>query len=135
MLPSFSVLLSRRSARTAMIFPTRVDRSIQVTLEPGRLEIDYEVSLSELTLSRDLRMLVGVLPGADRHDWFDSYGREVGPLNGRGLLLAIDGVPLEAHFRGFDLDVAEHPRYRFHYQAETPPEGRLQYTTNTKQQA
>ena len=33
----------------------RVDRSIQVTLTPGRLEIDYEVSLTELTLTQDLR--------------------------------------------------------------------------------
>ena len=42
----------------------RVDRSIQVSLDPGRLEIDYEVSLSELTLTRDLRMLVGSCPGS-----------------------------------------------------------------------
>ena len=78
----------------------RVDRSIQVNLDPGRLEIDYEVSLSELTLTRDLRMLIGVLPGIDRQNWFPTYGRETGPLNGRGLLVAIDRRPLELRFRG-----------------------------------
>ncbi|MEO6809990.1 MAG: ABC transporter permease, partial [Isosphaeraceae bacterium] len=42
----------------------QVDRSIQATLRPGRLEIEYEVSLAELTLARDLRLLIGVVPGA-----------------------------------------------------------------------
>src|SRR5947209_19285865 len=88
----------------------RVDRSIQATLRPGRLEIDYEVSLSELTLTRDLRTLIGVLPGADRQDWFATYGREAGPLNARGLLVAIDRRPLDLRFLGYDLIVEEHPR-------------------------
>jgi ABC-type nickel/cobalt efflux system permease component RcnA len=103
----------------------RVDRSIQVSLDPGRMEVDYEVSLSELTLTRDLRMLVGTLPGVDRQDWFQSYGRETGPLNGRGLLVAIDRRPFELGFRGFELTVEDHPRFLFHYQAATPPGGHL----------
>jgi ABC-type nickel/cobalt efflux system permease component RcnA len=103
----------------------RVDRSIQVNLEPGHLAIDYEVSLSELTLTRDLRMLIGTLPGVDREEWFQAYGRETGPLNGRGLLVAVDGRPLELVFRGFDVAVEDHPRFLFHYQAALPPAGRL----------
>jgi nickel/cobalt transporter (NicO) family protein len=103
----------------------RVDRSIQATLVPGRLTIDYEVSLSELTLTQDLRMLIGVLPGADRRDWFIAYGRETGPLNARGLLVAVDRQPLELRFVGFDLAVEEHPRFSFHFEAMTQPRGRL----------
>ena len=103
----------------------RVDRSIQVSLDPGRLEIDYEVSLSELTLTRDLRMLIGALPGVDRQDWFLTYGRETGPLNGRGLLVAIDRRPLDLHFQGFELTVEDHPRFLFHYQVAMPPAGHL----------
>ena len=53
----------------------RVDRSIQATARPGRLTIDYEVGLSELTLTRDLRSLIGTLPGAERREWFAEYGR------------------------------------------------------------
>jgi nickel/cobalt exporter len=103
----------------------RVDRSIQATLFPGRLAIDYEVSLSELTLTQDLRMLIGVVPGADRRDWFESYGRETGPLNARGLLVAVDRRPLELSFRGFDLTVEEHPRFLFHFDVDIPRRGRL----------
>jgi ABC-type nickel/cobalt efflux system permease component RcnA len=103
----------------------RVDRSIQVTLDPGRLAIDYEVSLSELTLTRDLRMLIGVLPGVERRDWFERYGQETGPLNGKGLLVTIDQRPLDIALRGFDLAIEEHPRYTFHYEALLPPTGHL----------
>ena len=47
---------SRRAAPTnGLDVNARVDRSIQATLAPGRLAIDYEVSLSELTLTQDLR--------------------------------------------------------------------------------
>ncbi|HEX8199406.1 MAG TPA: ABC transporter permease, partial [Isosphaeraceae bacterium] len=103
----------------------RVDRSIQATVRPGRLEVDYEVSLSELTLAQDLRGLIGSLPGSDRAALFDRYGRETGPLNARGLLVEVDGRPVESRFRGFDLAVEEHPRYTFRLEAELPPRGRL----------
>src|SRR4051812_15354992 len=98
----------------------RVDRSIQATLFPGRLTIDYEVGLSELTLTQDLRALIGALPGVDRRDWFVSYGREVGPLNARGFVVTVDRKALEVRFLGFDLEVEEHPRFLFHFEAETP---------------
>ncbi|MEJ7637455.1 MAG: ABC transporter permease, partial [Singulisphaera sp.] len=65
----------------------RVDRSIQVTLGRARLAIDYEVSLAELTLTQELRSLIGALPGADRRDWFGRYGEVTGPLNAKGLLV------------------------------------------------
>jgi nickel/cobalt transporter (NicO) family protein len=103
----------------------RVDRSIQVTLEPGRIRIAYEVSLSELTLTQELRSLIGGLPGADRRDWLAAYGRETGPLNGKGFLLSVDHAPVSVSFDGFDLNVEEHPRYTFRFSAELPPSGRL----------
>ena len=46
----------------------RIDRSIQVSLSRELIAIDYEVSLTELTLTQDLRRLIGSLPGAERHD-------------------------------------------------------------------
>jgi nickel/cobalt exporter len=103
----------------------RVDRSIQATVRSGRLEVDYEVSLSELTLAQDLRSLIGSLPGSDRAALFDRYGRETGPLNARGMLVAVDDRPVELRFRGFDLAVEEHPRYTFHFEAGLPARGRL----------
>jgi ABC-type nickel/cobalt efflux system permease component RcnA len=103
----------------------RVDRSIQATVEPGRLRIDYEVGLAELTLTQDLRALVGSLPGADRREWFEQYGQVSSPLNARGLLVSVDGRPLELRSRGFDLTVEDHPRYLFHFEADLPPRGRL----------
>jgi hypothetical protein len=48
----------------------RMDQSIQVRLQPALMEIDYEVSRSELTLAQDLRSLMGGLPGGIvRHGW------------------------------------------------------------------
>ena len=103
----------------------RVDRSIQATLRPGRLTIDYEVGLSELTLIQDLRALIGTLPGADRRDWFAHYGKVSGPLNAKGMLVTIDGRPLVPRTIGYDLKVEDHPRYTFHFETDLPPSGRL----------
>lgn len=103
----------------------RVDRSTQVTLSPGRVRIDYEVSLSELTLTQELRSLVGHLPGSDRAGWFAAYGRETGPMNARGFLISSGEKPITLTSLGFDLSVEEHPRYTFHFEAEVPGKGRL----------
>jgi nickel/cobalt exporter len=103
----------------------RVDRSIQVTLRPGDVKVDYSVSLAELTLVQDLRALIGTLPGADRHEWFDRYGQVSGPLNAKGLRIAVDGNPLALRTKGFELVVEDHPRYTFHFAASLPSDGRL----------
>jgi hypothetical protein len=83
-------------AITAAVVPTvrshdipnqRVNRSIQVTVGPGRLEIADEVSLSELTLTQDLRALTGSLPGGYRSAWLALYGETTGPLNANGFAM------------------------------------------------
>jgi len=112
-------------ARAHDIPNARVDRSIQVTARPGRLSVDYEVGLAELTLVQDLRALTGTVPGADRREWFDRYGRVSGPLNARGLLVSVDKAPLALRSRGFDLTVEDHPRFTFHFEAALPAGGRL----------
>jgi nickel/cobalt transporter (NicO) family protein len=103
----------------------RVDRSIQVSLSPGRIAIDYEVSLTELTLTQDLRRLIGSLPGADRQEWLARYGQETGPLNAKGILVTIGGEPVLLSMTNFDLVVEEHPRYTFHLVGRIPAQGRL----------
>ena len=103
----------------------RIDRSIQVSVVPRRLLVDYEVSLTELTLTQDLRRIIGSLPGADRADWLARYGQVVGPLNAKGILVSLDGQPLPLDVGGYDLAVEEHPRYTFHFEAPIPAEGRL----------
>ena len=103
----------------------RVDRSIQVDVKAGRLRVDYELGLSELTLTQDLRALIGSLPGADRRGWFDRYGKVVGPLNAAGLEVIVDGRPLTLRTLGYDLAITDHPRYTFHFEADLPPGGRL----------
>ena len=104
----------------------RVDRATQVSLSPGRLRVDYEVSLTELTLTQELRSLIGHLPGADRNDWFAAYGRETGPLNAKGFLVKVDRAEVALKPLGFDLVVEEHPRYTFHFEAELPASGHLE---------
>ncbi len=103
----------------------RIDRSIQISLSPGSIAIDYEVSLSELTLTQDLRRLIGGSPGADRAQWLDQYGQVTGPLNAKGLLVTAQGEAVELVMRGFDLAVEDHPRYTFHLTASIPSSGRL----------
>jgi ABC-type nickel/cobalt efflux system permease component RcnA len=103
----------------------RVDRSIQITLVPDRLEIDYEVSLTELTLTQDLRSLVGPRPGAERSEWLALYGEVTGPLNARGFLISVDGAPIALAPAGYRLAVEEHPRYTFHFTATIPAAGRV----------
>jgi nickel/cobalt exporter len=113
------------SARSHDIPNAQVDRSIQLTVRPGGLLIDYEITLSELTLTQDLRALIGTLPGADRRAWFDEYGRIGGPLNAKGLLVSVDGRPLVLRSGRFDLSVEDHVRYTFHFESDLPPRGRL----------
>lgn len=103
----------------------RVDRSTQVIVSPGRLRIAYEVSLSELTLTQELRSLVGDLPGGDRRAWFEAYGRETGPLNAKGFLVSVGGEPVALRCVGFDLVVEEHPRFTFRFSAPILDRGRL----------
>ncbi|HEV3163002.1 MAG TPA: ABC transporter permease [Isosphaeraceae bacterium] len=119
------VALLAVSAQAHDIPNARVDRSIQATIRPGRLEIDYEVSLAELTLVQDLRSLVGSLPGGDRQALYQRYGELTGPLDAKGFLVSVDDGPIDLHFRGFDLVVEEHPRYTFHFEAAIPERGKL----------
>lgn len=118
-------LATIRTANAHDIPNARVDRAIQVDLEPGRLRVDYEVSLAELTLVQDLRALIGALPGGERRDWFLRYGEEAGPLNAKGLLVDVDGREIPLAYRSFDLFVEEHPRFVFHLGADIPPAGKL----------
>lgn len=104
----------------------RVDRGIQIHLAPGLLRVDYEVSLAELTLIQDLRGLGGDPQAPDRQQLLERYGDLTGPLNARGILVEIDGHPLDLTFRGFDLFTDEpHPRYVFHLEAKIPRTGKL----------
>lgn len=104
----------------------RVDRATQITVEPGRLTVDYEVSLAELTLVQELRTLVADPPsGGDRKTWYDRYGQETGPLNARGFLVTIDDEPIDLETVGFDLVIESHPRFIFHFSAAIPSAGRI----------
>jgi nickel/cobalt exporter len=116
---------SRYAVRAHDIPNERVDRDIQVILTPGRLLIEYEVSLAELTLAQDLRRLDGPLPGADREALYRRYGDVTGPLNARGLLVTLDGAEVDLAFLGFELAIEEHPRFDFRFEADIPARGRL----------
>ena len=113
------------SATAHDIPDARVDRSIQATLTPGRLRVDYEVSLAELSLVQDLRQLGVEAAGGDRRGWFERYAQVVGPLDAKGLLVVVNGVEIELRVVGFDLTVEGHPRFTFHFEADVPPAGRL----------
>ena len=119
------LLFAASPGRAHDIPNARVERSIQVDLGPGRLEIAYEVSLSELTLTQDLRALAGTLPAGDRAAWFERYGEVVGPLNAKGLLVEVDGESIPLQVLGVDLTVEEHPRFTFRFAAPVPPSGHL----------
>jgi ABC-type nickel/cobalt efflux system permease component RcnA len=119
------VVVSGNSAYAHDIPNERVDRAIQVIVRPERLEVEYEVSLAELTLAQDLRRLIGALPPTERESIFDRYGRETGPLNAKGLLVWLDGRATSLSLRSFDFAIEQHPRYTFHFTAELPARGHL----------
>jgi nickel/cobalt transporter (NicO) family protein len=112
-------------ARAHDIPNQRVDRSIQVTIGSSRLEVDYEVSLSELTLTQDLRALNGTLAGGERSSWLALYADVTGPLNAKGLAVTVDGQPIALSGKAYKLVVEEHPRYTFHFEAAIPDQGKL----------
>ena len=120
-----AALALQRSAWPHDIPNQRVDRSTQATVRPGKIEIDYEVSLTELTLTQDLRALIGSLPGGERSQWLARYGQVTGPLNAKGFLVSCEGQPVALAVRDFDLVVEEHPRYTFHLVGALPERGRL----------
>ena len=127
LVPALLTLALLPSLATGHEIPNaRVDRSIQATVVPGHLSIDYEVSLSELTLTQDLRALFGELAGSDREDWFKTYGVETGPLNAKGLLVTVDGRSCPLRFKQYSIWTDEqHPRFTFRFVTEVPPAGRL----------
>ena len=47
------------------------------------------------------------------------------PLNAKGLLVSVNGQPLDLRTVGYDLEVEQHPRFTFHFEADLPPRGRL----------
>ncbi len=118
-------LLASTSVEAHDIPNARVDRSIQVTLKPGRIDVAYEVSLSELTLTQELRGLIGTLPGADRQEWFAAYGRQTGPLDAKGILVAVNRLPVALAVDRFDFAVEEHPRFTFRFSGAIPRSGTL----------
>lgn len=104
----------------------RVDRSIQVVLKTSRIEVDYEVSLAELTLVRDLRRLIEVLPaGLDRDGLLRLYGEGTAQLNAKGLIVDVDGASVALQPLRFRVDFEEHPRFTFHFEGRIPEAGRL----------
>lgn len=112
------ILVVATAAHAHDIPNARVDRSIQVYVGSKTITIDYEVSLAELTLTQELKSLIGKIEGGDREAWFNRYGLETGPLNAKGILVTVDRDPAPLEFNGFDLAVEEHPRYVFHFRAE-----------------
>jgi ABC-type nickel/cobalt efflux system permease component RcnA len=115
---SIALLLFSSAAKAHDIPNARVDRSIQVFVGSKTLSIDYEVSLAELTLTQELKSLIGKLPEGDRETWFKRYGQETGPLDAKGILVAVDREATPLEFVGFDLAIEEHPRYIFHFRAK-----------------
>ena len=103
----------------------RIDRSTQIILTPGRLRVDYEVSLAELTLAQDLRQLDGESFVGDRPQLWQRYARVVGPLNARGLLANVDGEEVNLESVDFTIVSDDHLRITFRLEAAIPSAGKL----------
>lgn len=100
---------------------------MQVRVAPGRLYVDYVVSLNEFTLLRDLKRLDdSPTPAASREETVERYGRIVAPLNAAGLLITIDGQPLPLEIDEIRTRVESHLVYDVTYVAPLPDSGRLE---------
>jgi ABC-type nickel/cobalt efflux system permease component RcnA len=118
-----SVIVGR--VRAHDIPDERVDRAIQIRLEPPDLRVSYEVSLSEWTLFQDLKRLAPELPPGDRNDRIEGYARIIAPLNARGLLASVDGSDLVWTVERFEVDFEQHALLTFHFVTDIPKSGRL----------
>jgi nickel/cobalt exporter len=103
----------------------RVDRSIQIELAPGKLRIDYEVSLTELTLVQDLRALLGELPKVESDELLGLYAQVTGSLNAKGLLVTLNDQPVALALLHFKVAVDEHPRFTFCFDLPLPERGEV----------
>lgn len=103
----------------------RVDRAIQVTVNPRRLVIDYEVSLSELSLLQDLRRLVERVESAEQSALLRQYSEVTGPLNAKGILSTLDGRDLPLAYEGSRIIPDTHPRIVYRLEAPLPESGRV----------
>ncbi len=103
----------------------RIERSLQITLDPPQLRVDYEIVLAELTLAQDLRQVDGDAFVGDRAALFERYARVIGPLNARGLLATVDQTEVEFRPVDFAIVVEDHPRLTFRLAATIPRSGRL----------
>ena len=103
----------------------RVDRSLQIQIEPARLTIDYEVSLGELTAIQDLRRLSGPISGLDRSQLLERYGAVLAPLNARGIVVELNKKPLALVVERHEVFPDQHPRYLFRFSCALPSSGRL----------
>lgn len=127
--PALAFLMAAWSAgsfaRAHDVPDERVDRTIQATIEPGRLLIDYEIALSRFTILLDLRRLE--TDESDGADVWERYGELVAPLHAAGLMADVDGDPIECVLLSVQHRAEDHLVYRFTYEAELPPAGHLTF--------
>lgn len=103
----------------------RVDRSLQIVLEPPLLQVVYEVSQTEWTLYQDLKRLAPERTGDARLDRIEGYARMIAPLNARGLLATIDEAELSWIVDDVVVNYEEHLLLRFVFRASIPEQGTL----------
>ena len=106
---------------------SRVDRAIQVDLEPGRLRVRYTVSLSEWTLYQDLKAL-DAIDRPSGESIVDHYAAVVAPLNAAGLIGRADETPLEWTIGPIDVRRDDHFLLTFEFSAAIGPSGALVLT-------
>ena len=106
---------------------SRVDRAIQVDLQPGRIEVRYTLSLSEWTLYQDLKAL-DAIDRAPTESIVDHYAAVVAPLNAAGLIGRVNETPLEWTIGPIEVRRDDHLLLTFEFDAPIDPAGSLVLT-------
>ncbi len=97
------------------------DRAVQVTIQPDRISVTYELSLTQLTLAQELLSLVGPggLSGTGPAERLDRFAQEMGPLLARGLFLRVNDIERPVQFVTASHRVEEHPKFQFEMQSSS----------------
>ena len=101
----------------------RVDRTLQITVSPGQLQLDYALELDDTTIAADLRLLNPAPLPPDPDQWLAAYGQLIAPRLAESIQLNGPDGPITWQVARINRTRQQHTIYNITYQALLPAQG------------